>query len=99
MRLSVRVPHEFEDQEDAWMDGYDQGFVEGEEEAYNEGHDDGYIAGCKETTKKLDKSLFDNLGEKIDVFFEEVEKLHNSSLYFKHLIQKQIHDRHLSSKE
>jgi len=98
MRLRVKVPKEFGDQEDAWMDGYDQGFVEGESEGFDEGWDDGYMDGAREGVKSK-SSLLDSPEDHISEIIEALANLADISPYYRLIILEQLRDRHLSSKE
>jgi hypothetical protein len=105
---SVKVPEEFKGQEEAWLDGYDQGFEVAEEDVYQDAYDEGYEQGgwdaenscdCEkeyeEGLKEGREKFLEDLGPYISEAIEALAGLAENSPYYKMLILEKLHDRNL----
>ncbi len=93
----AKVPEEFKGQEEAWLDGYDQGYVVAGEDSYQDAYDEGYESGGSDAENSCDceKEYEEELGPYISEAIEALAGLAENSPYYKAIILEKLHDRNL----
>jgi flagellar biosynthesis/type III secretory pathway protein FliH len=105
---TVKVPEEFKGQEEAWLDGYDQGYVVAKEDGYQDAYDEGYEEGCSDAENSCDcekqyeeglkegkEQFLEDLGPYISEAIEALAGLADRSQYYRAIILEKLHDRNL----